>query len=408
MTDNFIWQAINRSAVVALAAGMIAGCQSVPSGFSQFESVQSVGSVPAASELQPVLPPAEGEIIGTGSVRVALLLPKTAPGNAAAAATAFRNAAALAMQDHAMQSLQLVIKDTAGLPGPATDAAGVAVSENASIVLGPLFAGNVSAASGVVRPSGRVMIAFSSDRSVAAPGIYLQSFLPGAVIERTMSFAASNGVSRVVAILPEGAFGSLAEMEARETLQRTGGELVAVARYAYDDASVDDAVRSVAVSIQTADAVFIPDGGNSPAALIAALQRNGVSLEGKRLLGSGQWATADLANPALTGAWFADVDQAQLSSFKSRYAAAYGSEPPVNAALAYDAVAMVAGIVRTRGRAGLNAAAIENPVGYTGYGGTFRFLRDGSNERAYAVYEVQDGKPAVVSPAPARLGYGGS
>lgn len=390
-----------RAARHGLLAAMLglAGCQSVDLGLPG-------SSTPAVDPIPAILPAAKGEVIGSGPVRVAMLLPGTAPGNGAKIATDFRNAAAMAMEDFGAGKVELVIKDTQGLPGPTADVASEAVQEGASVVLGPLFSGNVTAASGILQPSGRLMIAFSSDRNAARPGVYLQSFMPEAIIDRTLAYATSQGVRDVVAILPNGAFGILAEAQARKSLEAAGGRLVAAVRYDYNDTAVDEAVRQAGEHLAEAQAIFIPDGGTTPGAIIAAFTRNGVEISGKRLLGSGQWTTADLANPALNGAWFADIDQSRVGGFVTRYQAKYGAEPSANAALAYDAVALVTGLAGQGDAAGITREMVESPSGFNGYTGIFRFRPDGTNERGFAVYEVQDAKAVIVSAAPTSFAPG--
>ncbi len=387
----------------ALAGGLLillSGCQNVPNGFPDLTAgMQPQQAAPASQQpsVPAVLPPAAGEVVGNGPVRIAMLLPKTAPGNAGTVANSLRNAALLAMEDFG-GPIQLVIKDTAGVATTATDVAGEAFTEGASLVLGPLFAGNVSAVAGVLSPRGKLIIAFSSDRTVAQTGVYLQSYLPDAMMARVLRHASTQGVRRIVAILPEGQFGNLADKVAASVLQETGGQLVGTVRYAYDDASVEQAVEQALPLLAGADGVFIPDGGNTPGAFAAAFQRKGAVLAGKRLLGSGQWVGANLSNPAFAGAWYADSDQSRQGEFIARYKQKYGSDPVSFAALAYDAVALAAGLARN-GPQAFTRLSIEQPGGYNGYGGVFRFRADGTNERGYAVYEVGPGGARIVSPA---------
>ena len=140
--------------VVLGATLLAASCQNVPNGFPDLTAgLNARQPAPAdpAAQAPAVLPPANGEVIGAGPVRIAMLIPKSAPGNAGVAASSLRNAAILAMEDFG-SSIQLVVKDTGGVATMATDAAGEAFNEGASLVLGPLFAGNVSAVSGVLSP----------------------------------------------------------------------------------------------------------------------------------------------------------------------------------------------------------------------------------------------------------------
>ena len=117
------------------------------------------------------------------------------------------------------------------------------------------------------------------------------------------------------------------------------------ARYADDNSSLQVAAASIAQAAGQAQAIFIPDGGSSPNAIAAALKSSGVDLAGKKLVGSGQWATSNLADPALAGAWFADADHIRLDGYKARYKAKFGADPSVGQLGARDdLVALVAGI----------------------------------------------------------------
>src|SRR5690606_36487257 len=118
------------------------------------------------------------------------------------------------------------------------------------------------------------------------------------------------------------------------------------------------------------------------------------------LLGTGQWATADLKNPGLAGAWLADVDHEAISAFRAKYAQSHGGTPSVLAAVAYDTVALVAGIVGKAGLDGLSTAAIEDPNGFSGFTGIFRFRRDVTNERGLTIYEVSGGNLTPIRTAP--------
>ncbi|WP_265515972.1 penicillin-binding protein activator [Nitratireductor luteus] len=344
-----------------------------------------------------------GEVFGNGDIRVALLLPLSAGERGGAVAAEIRNAALLALEDRGSSSLQLVVKDTAGTPEGATAAAASAAGEDTALVLGPVFAANVRAAADVLRPRGTTMIAFSSDSSVAGPGVFLNSHQPEGLVDRVISHAASQGMSRVVAIVPNDAGGALAESQARQTLQRTGGSLTAVARYDFDTASVLRAAQEVALAVQEADAILLPDGGNAPAAIAASLSGMGVDLSGKRLLGTGQWASADLSSPALQGGWYADVEHERMNRFKERYRARYGTEPSLTAALGYDTVTLAIALGQRGGAEAFAPANLTRASGYAGYGGIFRFRPDGTAERGYAVYEIREGQPVLISPAPASL-----
>ena len=70
------------------------------------------------------------------------------------------------------------------------------------------------------------------------------------------------------------------------------------------------------------------------------------------------------------------------------------------ATLAYDAVALVAALVKTQGAQAFSPQVLTNPSGFSGIDGLFRFKPDGTNERGLAVLRVTAAGAQVVSPVP--------
>lgn len=384
-------------ASLLLASLVLASCQGVQWGMP---GQGGLGSGSAGKPVLTSLPTARGEIIGNGAVRVALLLPLTAPGNAGKVGKELSNAAKLAMQDFGQNTLQLVIKDTVGQAADAQGVATEAIQERASLILGPLFSGSVSAVSSVALPAKKTVVAFSSDSRRGRRGVYLMSFSPRADIKRTLNYAISRGNNSFVALLPNGAYGALAERTMKETLAAGGGRLVSMAKYDHTDQSIAEAANQIALSINDATAIYIPDGGNVPLALISALKRAGVKTNSKMLLGSGQWESTNLAEPILNSAYFGGRDKRQFAGFAARYKAAYGVAPSSTAGLAYDAVSMAAGLARSQGNRAFDYPRIESRNGFSGVNGIFRFSSNGNAERGLVVYQVQNGQAKVVSQAP--------
>ena len=120
----------------------------------------SLGSLPG-DQVQPTAQPqTTGEVIGTGSVRVGLLLPLGSTGGNASIGTVFKNSAALALQNFPNADVQLLVKDTGGSSEGGRAAAQAAISEGAELILGPVFAPAVSGAATAARAAGIPVIAF--------------------------------------------------------------------------------------------------------------------------------------------------------------------------------------------------------------------------------------------------------
>ena len=182
-------------------------------------------------------PIAPGVTASTGAVKVALLLPLTGSGNTPSVAKALKQAAELALFDFDNPSVSLVPKDTKGTPDGARAAAQSAIQDGAELIIGPLFAGEVSGAAPVARQSNIPMIAFSSDQKVAGGGVYLLSFLAGRDVPRIVSFALSRGKRNFALLIPQSPYGRLAEEAFARSVGRGGGQAVVRATFPPNDAN---------------------------------------------------------------------------------------------------------------------------------------------------------------------------
>lgn len=339
--------------------------------------------------------------IGEGAVKAALIVPLSASGNAGVAAQSMRNAAEMALAEFNNPDLQLLVKDDAGSVPGAQQAAQQALDEGAEIILGPLFALTVAPVARAARTRGVPMVAFSTDTNAAARGVYLLSFLPESDVERIVSYAASQGRRSFAALVPDNAFGSVTEAAFKQAVGRSGGRVVALERYPLDRAQMQAPVRKVAQAASQADAIFIPDGAD------AVLTANGIDTKRVQLLGTGLWEDAQIfSNPLLDGAWYAGPDSTGFRNFSARYRGRYGRDPVRTASLAYDAVALVAALIKTQGNQRFSDNVLTNPSGFTGIDGLFRFRPDGTNQRGLAVLRVSPTGGQVISPPP--KGFGGS
>lgn len=346
--------------------------------------------------------------IGTGQVKVALILPLSAQGNAGQVGVSMRNAAELAISEFNNPDLQLLVKDDGGSPQGAQQATQQALDEGAQIVLGPLFAQSVQATSQIARARNIPVIAFSTDANAASRGVYLLSFLPETDVDRIVDYAVSQGKRSFVALVPDNPYGSVVEAEFRQYVARKGGRVMALERYPTDPSRMQAAVQNIAQAAGSADALFVPGDGDAVPAVVQALASAGVNLKRLQLLGTGLWDDPRILNsPALAGGWYAGPDPNSPNNFRAftaRYSAKYGQEPARTATLSYDAVALVAALVKTQGPRGLTNEVLTNPSGFAGIDGVFRFRSEGTNQRGLAVLRVTPEGGQVISPAPKAFG----
>ena len=352
------------------------------------------------SEAPPLEMPPQGPPIGSGNVRVALLLPLSGQGNAGVAAQSMKNAAEMAIAEFKNPDIQLLVKDTGGTPQGAQAVTQQALNEGAQIIVGPLFAQSVSAAGQLARPRGVPVIAFSTDTNVAARGVYLLSFLPESDVHRIVDYAVSRGKRSFAALVPENAYGAVIEAAFQQAVARRGGRVVALERYPLSPPSFQEPARRLAQGASRADTIFIPDNADNVPQVVNALAAAGVNLKRVQLLGTGLWDEPRIfSNTALAGAWYAAPDPAGFRSFSQRYRGRYGQDPVRTATLSYDAVALVAALSRSQGPAAFSEQMLTNSSGFAGIDGVFRFRSDGTNQRALAVLRVTPNGGQVISPA---------
>ncbi|MDE2373849.1 MAG: penicillin-binding protein activator, partial [Hyphomicrobiales bacterium] len=223
-----------------------------------------------------------------------------------------------------------------------------------------------------------------------------------------MQYAASAGKRSFAALIPDNPYGTVVEAAFKQDVTRRGGQIVALERYPHDKTAMAAPVKAVAQAAVRADALFLPDGGDSAPDVAQALVGNGLNVKKVQVLGTGLWGDDPRisSTPALNGGWYAAPEAAGYRSFATRYAARFKQQPVRTATLAYDAVALVAALVKTQGPARFSPEVLTNPSGFTGIDGLFRFRPDGTSERGLAVLKVTPSGAQVISPPPKTFGNG--
>ena len=395
-------RAFPTAAWMLAAALPLAGC-------GQLGSLTGTGT-PEAPLSAPTTPVQQGQAvtgatIGTGPVRVALILPLTGPGGPSVVGQSLRNAAELALLESQSPELTILVKDDRSTPEGARDATSQAISEGAEIVLGPLFANNLKEAARVARAARRPVIGFSTDTTAAAPGVYELSFLIESYVDRIVDFAASKGKQSFAAMVPESDYGNIALAEFQQAAARRGVRVQSIERY--QPATAGAAAAKIAALGNQVDTLFIPDQADGMGAVAKALSAAGLDSRKVQILGTGVWNDARvLKYPALQGAWFATPENAGFNAFAGRYRAKFGADPTRIATLSYDAVSLVAALARTQGGSRFSDQVLTNSSGFNGADGVFRFRGDGQNERGLAVLQIGNNTVTTISPAPRNFSAG--
>ena len=366
-----------------------------PVGGPQFPSAAAPRAPAPAVEPAKPLPPA-------GAVKVALLVPLSGPN--AELGKAMLEAAQLALFATGSERLTLVPRDSGGTAESAANAARSAISEGATLILGPLLAAEVEAVKPVARDGKVNMIAFSTATQLAGGNAFLMGFLPRQEVAREVAFARERGARSFAALSPGSPYGRVMAEALQEAARTAGGT---VDKVEYIDPRGADAAAAIGRLTgpgspgSAFDALLLPEGGAQLKQLARQLKEAGVDTARVRLLGSGLWDDPAVAGePALYGGWFAASPPEARREFESRFQTTYGRAPPRLASLAFDAAALAAVLAKGGGPEPFSQEAILNPSGFTGVDGLFRFTREGLVQRGLAVLELTPQGNVVVSPAP--------
>ena len=380
--------------------------------------------------------------VDPGVPRIAILLPLT--GQHKKLGQAMLNAAQLALFHFADIRFELLPQDTRGTERGALDAVAVAIGNDASLILGPLFAGSVAAIAPAARAAGVKVIAFSNDEKVAGDGVFTMGFLPREQVRRVINYALVQGRRRFAVLAPNNDYGYTIVNALTEVVDENGADIVKQVFYDpqvsdlgpvikslanYDErrqallderrllaARDDDAAKLALKKLEnfetkgevSFEALLIADGGKTLQSIAALLPYYDVDPKKIKMLGTGHWDLPGIGSePALIGGWFAAPSAGGRREFEDQYKSIFGATAPRLATLAYDAAALAAVFAQTNqkltnqiSRFNYNLATLVAPQGFKGLDGIFRFTDTGFVERALSVFQVGERKNKIISPAP--------
>lgn len=414
---QFVRGVFVRAFTILAAAAGLAACVADTGG---------VGYAPATVSAAP--PAASAEPSGR---RVTILLPLTGP--TAEVGQAMLRAAQLSLDQPGAPTLEA--RDTAGTPGGAAEAAKLALAAGTGMLLGPLTAGETGAVAPLAKAAGVPVLAFTSDATLAQPGVWTLGITPAQQVRRLLLAVQAEGKTRVAAVLSKNAFGDA--MANGVTVAAAGAGLAppSVQRYGGGFAALNAALRTVsgyderhgpiekqqqaarargdadgrreaaelgrqAIPPTPIDALLLDAAGEPLGQALPLLTFYDIGPEQVRILGPALWAREASRLPALSGAWYAAPDPSQRAPFEKSYADKYKAPPRELASLAYDA----AGVARVAaGSGGFVPGALTRPEGFMGADGLLGLQPDGQVRRGLAIFEIDRGGSHVVQPAPQSL-----
>ncbi|RTL98921.1 MAG: ABC transporter substrate-binding protein [Hyphomicrobiales bacterium] len=331
--------------------------------------------------------------LGTGSTKVTMLLPLSAPGSTGENGRKMYDGARLAMADLGDKLLTLTIQDTRGDSGYAKDLAVKAItSGTAKVVIGP---SELAAAQHLAKLSGskRPPVLALADNFAGGPGIYSVRLSEADSAAAGAAAIAGKGARKFVLMVPAGADSSAVESRVANALSIYGATLAVTLPYSVADGA--KAVSDMGSLVEAPDAVVVACGDNSPTAVLAALKAKGIPGKAVTLIGTDRWLERPM-DPLYEGAYIAALDESETGPIADRFKTAYNYQPDVNVAYAYDMVALSAGIASSAGPDGFSKQVLENTTGFRGSTGLFRFRSDGSSQRSMPFFRVEKGRLKLV------------
>lgn len=370
----------------ALSAMFLAACQ--PAGQTGTQKVDANEAVPVAL----LLPSGSGS---TGDETLARSL---------------QNAARMAIADLNGVKIDLRVYSTGN--ADAGQVATQAVNEGAKIIIGPVYAQAANAAGQAVASRGVNVLSFSNNSDVAGGNVFILGTTFANTANRLTRYAVSQGRNNIFVLSEQNTAGQIGANAITTAINGSGATLAGQASYPFSQNGITAAMPQIAAQItgSNANTVFMTANAAGALPMLAQmLPENGIEPQTIKMMGLSRWdvPNATLALPGLQGGWFALPDPALNDRFNARYQAAYGSNPHPIAGLAYDGIAAIGALVKSGRADALSKAALTQPSGFAGVNGVFRFLPNGTNERALAVAEVRNGAMSIVSPAPRSFGGAG-
>lgn len=340
-------------------------------------------------------------------VPVALLVPKSDSG-AAPVAASLENAARLAMAELNGVEIDLRVYDTAGQAGQAATVAQQAVDDGAKIILGPLFSEAANAAGTAVADEGVNVLSFSNTTAIAGGNVFILGPTFGNTANRLMQHARSQGKKKIVIVYSDDVPGQFGKIAIEQAATVNGLQVVSSEAYQLSIEGVSATAQRAAAAVTSgaADTIFITTDATNAAMpmLLNQLPSNGVTPGQVQYVGLTRWdVRPDLFSlPGAEGAWFALPDTQRQDAFTQRYTAAYGSAPHPLAGLAFDGISAI-GLLAAQGKSDALTGNSLTSARFTGTGGVFRLLKNGTNQRALAIAAIQNKQMVILDPAPSDL-----
>lgn len=346
------------------------------------------------------------------SVQIGLLVPLDSKDmNVRHLAKSLRDAVFLAKSDLRSSNLEIQVYPTSGLPESALAASIEAINNGAQIIVGPFFAEETIAISGVTHTANLKVLSFSNDSRVAGENVFILGTTSSTISDRIVKFAVQQGYLRFGVINPSKKEALVSLQSVSRSVHQNGGAIklsVTYPRSLDDTAQIAPRIKEDSDS-KNIEAIIFTETPNKKIALIAAEFENttmGNQIQKPKFMGLSRWDITNitLSSPALQGGWFAVPDRRFKRKFEAKFQKKYNYQPHLLAGLGYNAIATLGALLQQTKLEGkldpFSKIRLLNPDGFVGVNGIFRFRTNHTTEKAMAIAEVYNGSYKIVDPAP--------
>lgn len=355
-------------------AGSVVALLTMLAVFSGCQSSTPSGALEGVTVPADTASPADPITLGHEGAQIALFM----DAGMGAAADDYRDGALLAAKALGAGKLALTVHDLRGKPGdPAGHVREQLAADTRFLIGSPSLA---KAFKGAAADPAIVLLGSEPQMgSVAIVSDEIDAALEAA------TYAASQGQTKIMVVATR-PLSKAQEQRLRAGMTKGGVHLLGIVT----DPSSSSGKKSLQ-KLSEAQAVLLL-GADAPSVVAPALRHRGELSAGVPFLGGHSWPSGSYSQPVLEGSLLALVDQAALKRISKRFEEAYGRPLSLEAAYGFDAVAVAAGIFRTKGGQAMSAKALHGEAGFSGATGIFRFGLDGRVDRRLAIYQLIGGK----------------
>lgn len=304
------------------------------------------------------------------------------------------NAAMMALYTAPASEIILVPVDSGNSEEMALSATATAIEQGCDLIIGPVFAKQVRAVKRKI-PSHINLISFSNDVSVAGNNIFVAGYSPHEQTQFVLQTLANKGLSEIIALLPDNAYGKEVGAVFSQVIQDIFDEAPRI--YFYDIEGVSDEFLNELTNVikeSPPQAIYVPDGSRKTLSLVSKLKYKGINTQETLIVGSSDWNKPMFINDyGLKGALFPETKLPTSNAFTKEFQGHFSHAPDVLAEIAYDLVMMAVDVYQQHPNLCLQKADITSENGFPGLRGRFHFDQTGNIHRKYTLMEITGNKP---------------